>query len=298
MLHFLPSTILGVLTLVLIFLNTVFWSCFLFPIVLLKLVIPLNSWQKLCAVVLVKIAETWIDTNHLIYALTLKITWDIRGTETLAKQGWYLVLSNHQSWSDVLVLQKALNHRIPFLKFFLKKNLIWMPMLGQAWWALDMPFMQRYSKSFLEKHPELKGRDLETTRKACEKFRTMPTSIINFVEGTRLTPEKHLKRKSPFRHLLPPKAGGVAFVLAAMGDQFQKILDVTIVYPEKQLNLWDLVSGRVHRIIVDVREIEVPRQMLQGDYLNDPQYQIHFQNWLNELWRAKDERIESIEQVR
>jgi 1-acyl-sn-glycerol-3-phosphate acyltransferase len=296
-LNFLPPAILGSLTLSLIFLNTVFWSCFLFPVAFLKLILPLTAWQKFCAAVLIVIAQSWIDVNNAIFSLTQKIEWDVQGTDGLDKHGWYLVLSNHQSWLDVLVLQKVFNHKIPFLKFFLKKNLIWMPMLGQAWWAMDMPFMQRYSKEFLAKHPELKGQDLEATRKACEKFKLLPVSVINFVEGTRYTPEKHGQKQSPYRHLLPPKAGGIAFVLSAMGEQFQKILDVTIVYPEKHTNLWDMASGQVHKIVVSVRQLPLPQDLLTGDYTNDTAFQNRFQTWMNGLWSEKDTIFESLEKT-
>ena len=282
------STLRGVLTLSLVFINTVFWFLLVFPVAFIKISIPIKTVRLLCAKVLIFIAESWIDVNNLILGLAQNIVWEIEGNQDLLKKSWYLVLSNHQSWLDVLVLQKTLNHKIPFLKFFLKKNLIWMPFLGQVWWALDMPFMQRYSQDFLAKHPELKGRDLAITRKACEKFKDRPVSVINFVEGTRFTPAKHQRKKSPYRHLLPPKAGGVAFVLSSMGSLFQHILDVTIAYPEKNTTLWDFACGRVHKIRVSVRKIPVPQQLLNGDYAGDPKFQALFQAWINQLWQEKD----------
>ena len=118
----------------------------------------------------------------------------------LARHEWYLMTSNHQSWADILVLQKVTNRRVPSLKFFLKQELIWVPLLGLAWWALDFPFMKRYSRAQLEKRPELKGKDMETTRKACEKYAHYPVSVMNFFEGTRFTEEKHRQQNSPYRH--------------------------------------------------------------------------------------------------
>ncbi len=282
------SSLRGAFTLSLVFINTVFWFFLVFPVALLKILIPLKPVRVVCAKVLVLIAESWIDVNNVILGFTQNIIWEIEGNENLIKDSWYLVLSNHQSWLDVLVLQKTLNHKIPFLKFFLKKNLIWMPLLGQIWWALDMPFMQRYSQNFLAKHPELKGRDLAITRTACEKFKDLPVSVINFVEGTRFTAEKHQRKKSTYRHLLPPKAGGVAFVLSSMGFLFQHILDVTIAYPEKHTTLWDFACGRVHKIRVRVRKIPVPQHLLNGDYSGDPKFQAVFQAWINQLWQEKD----------
>jgi hypothetical protein len=129
----------------------------------------------------------------------------------------YLVISNHQSWVDIPALIQALNRRTPFFKFFLKKELIWVPFLGLAWWALDYPFMKRYSKAFLAKHPELAGQDLKITKEACELFKRQPVTVVNYLEGTRFNETKRKQQGSPFKRLLKPKAGGVAFVLAAMG---------------------------------------------------------------------------------
>ena len=134
------------------------------------------------------LAEGWIGTNNAMFRLMGSLPLDTRGLEGLSTREWYLVVSNHRSWVDILVLQAVFNRRIPFLKFFLKQQLIWVPFLGLAWWALDFPFMRRHSPEYLEKHPEQRGKDLDVTRRACEKFRLIPTSVMNFVEGTRFTP--------------------------------------------------------------------------------------------------------------
>ena len=218
------------------------------------------------------------------------INWDIRGLEKLNKKEWYLVMSNHQSWVDILVLQKTLNRKIPMLKFFLKKELIWVPFLGLAWWALDFPFMKRYSKKFLAKKPHLRGKDLESTKKACEKFKHTPTSIMNFVEGTRFTPQKKAAQKTSFVHLLNPKAGGIAFVLGSMGEYLHKIIDVTIVYPGTPPSLWDFLSGKTQGVVINFDVIEI-NQELKGDFFNDPEYKELFCQWLNLKWIEKDEKI-------
>jgi 1-acyl-sn-glycerol-3-phosphate acyltransferase len=200
-------------------------------------------------------------------------------------------LANHQTWVDIPVLQAALNRRAPFLRFFLKSQLFWVPLLGLAWWALDFPFMKRYSREQLQKRPELAGRDIQVTRRACAKFMHIPVAIMNFVEGTRFTPAKHDKQASPFRHLLKPKAGGVAFVLDAMGRALHSILDVTIVYPGGRPTLFDLMSNRVGEVRVHIRERSIPAELLGGDYQNDPAFRERMQNWLNEVWSEKDRLI-------
>ncbi len=290
MLSFLPSPLKGVLSFLLAMVSTI---CLTLPLIFLslfKFIIPFPSVIVILDKILIAIATLWVSVNSLISRLFSKIEWDIRGLEQLKRKEWYLVMSNHQSWVDILVLQKTLNRKIPMLKFFLKKELIWVPFLGLAWWALDFPFMKRYSKRMIAKNPHLQGKDLESTKKACERFKHTPISIMNFVEGTRFTPKKKETQKAPFVHLLNPKAGGVAFVLGSMGDYLHKIIDVTIIYPGKTPNFWDFICGRAKKIIVDFEVLEV-RQELKGDYFNDPEYKAAFCEWLNKIWVEKDERI-------
>ncbi|SLM28412.1 putative acyltransferase yihG [Desulfamplus magnetovallimortis] len=293
MLDFLPNTIKGMLSFLMYLLNTIVLCSVLFVVAFIKLVLPIPALLALYNRILISIAMTWVGINSINSDLFNRIEWKINGLEALHLKEWYLVLSNHQSWMDILVLQKVFRGKIPMLKFFLKKELIWVPILGLAWWALDFPFMRRYSSDFIKKNPHLKGKDLETTRKACEKFRTIPVSVMNFVEGTRFTPAKHERQKSPYKNLLNPRAGGVAFVLSTMGDCIRKIINVTIVYPDGADTFWGFISGRVRRVVVDIEVLPITDDIL-GDYFNDPVFKANFCEWLNGLWKEKDEKISSI----
>jgi 1-acyl-sn-glycerol-3-phosphate acyltransferase len=245
-----------------------------------------------CSAAVMWIAETWCEINKLIFRCCLPTQWEIRGDERLRADTSYLVIGNHQSWVDIPALVQALNRRTPFFKFFLKKELVWVPFLGLAWWALDYPFMKRYSKAFLAKNPELKGQDLDITREACELFKRQPVTVVNYLEGTRFTPAKKTGQASPYQYLLKPKAGGVAFVLAAMGEQLDAVLDVTVVYPSAGIpGFWDLISGQVPRVIVDIKTRELDPALWQGDYENDPVFRAYVQRWVNRLWLEKDARI-------
>ncbi len=293
MLNFLPHFIRGFLSILLYTVNTIILTVPLILLSFLKFVIPVHSFIVFLDKILISIATLWIKANSLNSRLFCAIEWDIRGLEHLKQKEWYLVLSNHQSWVDILALQTTLNQKIPMLKFFLKKELIFVPFLGLAWWALDFPFMKRYSKKELLQKPHLKGKDLESTRKACEKFKHTPVSIMNFVEGTRFTQNKKDRQKNPFCHLLSPKAGGISFVLGAMGEHLHHIIDVTIVYPEKIPTFWEYISGRVKKIIIDFEVIPLTG-FLKGDYLNDEDYKKRIFFWLNELWLKKDKKISKL----
>jgi len=291
MLVSLPLFIRLPLALLLVSLNVLLHATVLFVMAALKALLPIAGIRRALSRALVGIAEQWIAVNGFLFAAFTPTQWEIEGRDGLQSGGWYLVLSNHQSWVDIPVLQKTFNRRIPFLRFFLKKQLIWVPVLGLAWWALDFPFMQRHSKATLELHPELRSQDKEATRKACERFRESPVSVMNFVEGTRFRAHKHEQQRSPFAHLLRPRAGGVAFVLETMGEMLQGIVDVTIFYPGGQPTMIDLLAGRVRQIRVRVRQLPIPPEFLGGDYENDADFRARFQGWMSDLWAQKDALI-------
>ncbi|MAD73229.1 MAG: acyltransferase [Rheinheimera sp.] len=291
MFSFLPKPVVGVISVLLYFFNTLFWFVPVTLLAILKLP-PITRWQSWMTYLLDACAVAWISVNNFTTRLFTRIRWNVQGLEQLSRKDWYLLLANHQSWADILVLQNIFNRKIPFIKFFLKKELIYVPLLGICWWALDFPFMKRYSKHFLQKNPQLQGKDIETTRKACLKFQFKPTTVMNFVEGTRFTKAKHDMQQSPFSHLLKPKAGGVAFVLGAMGNQLHKMLNVTIYYPQGIPSFWDYISGKVRDITVNINVLPISSDLI-GDY-NDPNYREHFQQWVNQLWQQKDRELAAL----
>jgi 1-acyl-sn-glycerol-3-phosphate acyltransferase len=296
MLNFLPHWLRGSLILLLIICSTLSLVPFLLLAALLKLLIPISAWRRWCTVVSIEIANLWVGFNNLLLDVVNDIHWDVQGVEDLSLQDWYFVTCNHQSWADILVAQKVLFRKIPMLKFFLKQQLIWVPVIGLAWWALDFPFMKRYSAAEIAKNPALKGKDLETTRKACEKFKYTPVTVFNFLEGTRFTPAKHQHQQSPYRHLLKPKAGGAGFVLGAMGEQLHTMLNLTIYYPGDDRSFWHFLSGRVTEVVVRVEKRAISPQFLSRDYLNDEQFRREFQQWVSTLWEEKDRLINDLHQ--
>lgn len=267
------------------------------PIVLLALVKFLVPGQKLKKQV-TRGANffmwLWATLNGLILVISNRIEWRIDGGKGLKKEGWYLMISNHLSWTDIVVLCSVFKDRIPMPKFFLKQQLLYVPFVGMACWALDMPFMRRYSREYLIRHPEKRGQDLATTRRSCEKFRHLPTTVVNYVEGTRYTSEKQKKSSAPYQHLLSPKSGGIAYTLAAMGEQFDHIIDVTLAYPDNvDTPFKDMLMGKMKRIEVRIRLIPMTEEV-KGDYFNDKPYKRQFQQWLGDIWRDKDEVLKNI----
>lgn len=277
------AVIKGVFASLALGLNTLVHVSVLLPTALLKLVLPFDAVRRRIDPFLNGIATQWITVNNAWIDAVGNTRWDVQGVEGLDPRGWYLVSSNHRSWVDILVLQHVFNRRIPMLKFFLKRELIWVPFIGLAWWALDFPFMQRRGGAS-------GARDLARARRACEKFSLVPTSVINFLEGTRFTAAKHDAQQSPYTHLLKPKVGGLATAVATLGSQFHKLLDVTIVYPDGAPEFWTLLSGRLSAVTVRVEQREIPAELTAGDY-GDADFRRQMQAWINGMWSDKDALI-------
>lgn len=289
--RFLPPPLLGVTVGFFFALNTVLWAIPIYAFAIVKLLMPGKAARRWAASICDSAAQNWVGCNAWLTDLLLPTVFDVRGVEKLDIRGQYFIFSNHQTWNDIHVLQKTFYGKAPFFKFFLKQELIWVPVLGLAWWALDFPFMKRYTQAEIAKNPALKGKDIETTRKACEKFEGLPVSIFNFLEGTRFTKAKHDRQNSPYRYLLKPKAGGFAFTLSAMGSRLNSMQDVTIVYAEGPKTFWQFLRGDVKHVIVEVRELPIPAEFSTGDYENDAEFRARIQAWVANLWAEKDQRI-------
>ena len=270
--------------------NTIVSTPFLLGTVLLR-ALPNSQLQAKGKQWAVEIAERWIGNNNAMFDATQATEYEIHGLEQLNPQQSYLLVANHQSWTDIMVLQKVLNRQIPFFRFFLKQELIWMPIIGVCWWALDFPFMKRYSKEQLAKHPELKGKDKQTTIDRCKKLQGSPVSIMNFLEGTRFTPVKHEQQQSPYQNLLKPRSAGASYALSVLADSLDTLLNVTIVYPQGHSDYADFLAGRTPKIVVDIQVQPIPRDLREGDYENDAEFRQRFQDWVSAIWTDKDAKI-------
>jgi 1-acyl-sn-glycerol-3-phosphate acyltransferase len=274
-------------------LNTAVWGTLVFLGGIPKL-FTFGPTKGLFLRAMVWLGERWAQGNDQIFDWFLDTEWRIEGFDGLRRDGHYLVISNHVSWIDIFAVFRALHGKAPFIRFFLKHVLIWFPIAGQACWALEFPFMRRYSPEYLKQHPEKRGRDLETTRRACRRYRHIPVTIVNFVEGTRFTREKHEDQQSPYRHLLRPRVGGIGFVIASMGEQLDSMLDVTIVYPDRDVTIWDFVTNRVPWITMTARPVHIPDALITPEITEPGPKREEFKAWVEEVWREKDQEIARI----
>lgn len=294
MLKILPSPLKGALNALFLAAHTIFWCMPMYVFLILKFLSPNKSFRAWTDKVLVKIANGWISTNSLWMLATHRTKWDIPNMDHLKLNDWYFITCNHQSWTDILILHRIFLGKIPFIRFFIKRELLFLPFLGLAWWAYDFPIMSRYSKQQIAKNPSLRGKDLEATKKACKIYQNYPVTILNFLEGTRNTAAKHKMQKSPYKNLLIPKLGGFSFAIYAMDKKITHVLDVTIAYPYGKPSFWQFLCGDVKEIKVHIQEFEIPQNLLEWDDLENPEQRKQFSDWVNHIWEEKDKRLESL----
>lgn len=278
------------------FLTLTFVFSFFLPLALVKLLVPVAAFRRQCTLGLAWMSDRWLDSVNFLSDHCIGVRYEFQGVEHLEHSGHYLIFANHNSWWDILtIFYFCRRHNLPFPRFFLKRALLWLPMIGFVCWALDMPFVYRVTKEQVHKNPQLKGRDLEVTRRACQKFRDLPVTVINFLEGTRFTQKKHDAQKSPYRNLLRPRASGAEFMLNAMGEMFDGIIDLTITYaPTAEVKLTNIAMGRIRGIKLKARLLPVPLDMVSGDLRHDPHRRSLFHRWVSEIWAHKDAELDQL----
>lgn len=292
----LPRLLNGALTVLLYGLSTLFWGLPVYGFALVKLVIPEPRARAWCRRALTWLGDSWVGTNRWMSAFLQGPIWDVQ-LPPLRRDGHYLVLSNHRSWVDIFALFLVLHRRTAWPRFLLKDSLKWAPIIGQACWAMDFPFMKRHSREFLHKHPERRGDDLEATRRSCSVLKGQPLTIINYVEGTRFSEAKRIKQSSPYQHLLRPAPGSAAVIMQHLGAELDTILDATLFYPQGPVGVWDLFCGRVKRIVVRIEELPVPPELVGRDFREETEFKVAFKAWLNDLWQAKERKLGELERV-
>lgn len=295
MLNFLPAMVVGFISIILFLLNLIFIPTLIVIFGVIRVILPFkaarHSIDKLIHDVL---TVAWMKLNNAIIRFTTKTKWVVAGKGILRRKRKYILVCNHQSWLDILVIHKIFGNKAAMPVFFMKRSLLWsLPIVGFACWLIGCPFIRRVSKSYLKKHPKKKLQDIEATKKLCERFETHPVTIINFLEGTRFTLDKKKKQRSSYRHLLKPKATGFALVVNSMKDTMQEIINVTIIYPQQEQIAWRFCCGELDKIVVHYEVLPITDEW-SGDYLKDRAFRVKFQNKLNQMWQEKDELIGSI----
>ena len=138
----------GLTVILLLLFNLLLWGV---PVALggivkfaVQLTAPKSRLRTRVILVLAGLAARWVGGNDRVFDWLLPTRWDIAGIgDDVQPSGHYLIISNHVSWVDIVVLFRAFHGRAAFIRFFLKHQLIWFPIVGQGCWALEFPFMRR-----------------------------------------------------------------------------------------------------------------------------------------------------------
>ena len=287
---FIFENIIGITSITILVLNTFILSCFLIPLGIIKFFLPITGLKVLFTKFIIKVGELWIFTNKIWVKALHNPKWQIIGKENIKSDGWTIATSNHQSFADIFLLQDITNRKMPMLKFFMKYVLIYVPVIGLSWWALDMPFLKRYTKKQLENNPELRGKDVREMKRALKHYALYPVTVFSFAEGTRFTIKKNLHQKSPFKNLLKPKEGGLATALSLV-NEIDSLIDFTIKFDTKKRSFWDYLCGRMNSVKVIIREIKIPAKFLNINLLENKILRSEFKDWLHDIWNEKDTLI-------
>ena len=293
---FFKNTIRIPLFLIFLSLNTIFHGSLVSLCGFIKFIIPIPEFRIFVARIAYWISGGFVLSDNILMKVFYDPEWDIKVQGNLNMKGTYLVISNHLSLLDIPALQRVFFKQIPFLRFFIKQQLIFVPFLGQGLWALNFPSMKRYSKETMNKHPELRGKDLETTKRSCENLRGKPVSMLIYAEGTRFTPEKHSRKNSPYKNLLKPRAGGIHTVLSCLGDELTSILNVTLVYPgHVSPSLLDFLLGKIPKVVIRIESHKLGESGVPSfETIQSKAGSLAVRHFLNQSWEVKDKIISKI----
>ena len=288
------SLLVGSITFILILSELILGFGTLAIINLPRAIIPLKSFKIFLSKVSNFIGDLTVYGLKIIMLLmhgdNIKL---INKNHEFNQDEWYMAMSNHQSWADIFVLLVSANYKIPLLKFFMKKELWWIPFVFLANKTLNMPFVNRHSKAAIDKDPSLRTKDYENTLKSCKRFLRSPSTIFSYAEGTRFTKEKHELQKSPYQNLLIPKIGGMATALSAM-PKINTLIDYTLVYKSDKRSAWNFLTGEMREAKVLVTKHKIPEDLKNRNYAEDQKYREDFKNWIESIWSQKDKDIENL----
>ena len=287
------SSVIGLITFVLILIELIIGFGTLAIINIPRGIIPLKIFKIYLAKVSNIIGDLTVYGLKLIMLLMHGNNISVINNQKFDKNEWYMAMSNHQSWADIFILLVAANYKLPLLKFFMKRELWWIPFVFLANKTLNMPFVNRHSKKEIEQNPSLRNQDYKNTLKSCKRFLRTPSTIFSYAEGTRFTDEKHDQQGSPYNNLLSPKIGGMATALSAMPN-INTLVDYTVVYKSKKRDAWSFAKGDMKHVKVLVTKYKIPDNLKNRNYANDKDYRDEFKNWIETIWAEKDKKIEEL----
>ncbi|MDB3951759.1 acetyltransferase [Gammaproteobacteria bacterium] len=291
--YYIKSNIIGFFTFILIVVELIIGFGTLTIVNIPRAIFPFKSLKIKLSKISNTIGEYTVYGLKIIMKIMHRDAMQVLDNNEFDKNQWYMAISNHQSWADIFILLVAAHKRIPLLKFFMKKELAWIPFVFLANKTLNMPFVNRHSKKQLEKNPNLRFKDYENTLMACKRFQRSPSTIFSYAEGTRNNSTKHQAQNSPYKNLLIPRVGGIATALSAMPN-IDVLVDYSVVYKSNKRGAWAFLKGDMRDVKVSVKKYNIPEDLKNKNYSTDEEYRKNFKIWIEGIWEEKDKEIERL----
>jgi 1-acyl-sn-glycerol-3-phosphate acyltransferase len=259
-------------------LNLVFWALLLALLLPAKAVRRTRPWFNRLAD---RIYHAAVRIDSALLRRVSGVLWRFDEL-TLDPTRPHIVLANHRSWADILIVQAVVATRGPIVKFLAKRQLLFTPIFGLIILAFDFPILRRRTR---RGDDPAKRRDDDRRRvsEAAAVLLDSPAAILSFAEGTRFSEAKLKASHGPYDHVLPPRAGGlVAMIEALGGGGGGRIVDLTIAY-SRTVSFWEFLGGESGPVsvlweTVEIAEVEPGRA----------------QAWLNARWRRKDAALRNL----
>jgi len=243
----------------------------LLPISIISWLIPLPAVTRCCnfiADLIYRIAVK-IDTFWIQQVLGIKLV--IKGKANT--QQTPVVICNHQSWFDIPLVQHVITGNGPIIKFLVKREIVWIPIIGWICLVLNFPRLRRGNNNG-------KGEsDFSIIQKASEGHGNESGALLIFPEGTRFTQTKKANQKAPYHHLLKPRTGGLKMI-KQHADADTSLVDITIDYHQKDIHIWHCLRAEPSKITITLEHYSLAE-------IDD------IETWLNNRWLEKDKRLSS-----
>ncbi|MYD46689.1 MAG: hypothetical protein F4W92_10075 [Gammaproteobacteria bacterium] len=255
----------GVVSFAILFCYTLVGCVTVYVLALAQFLCPVPSWRKQIRGANDGVVTAWVFLNEKMCQLLRWIRIELTLPDTLpTRKEWWIIASNHQSWADIVILEIVFRTLAPPIKFFTKRELIWVPFLGFGLWLLRFPYVRRGKREKGQSRQQAQQKNRQELKRAAQQFHERPISLLLFLEGTRYTPIKHTQQRPLYQHLLRPKLGGLAFSLEALDGEVDRIVNVTVNYEGAVPGFWQFLCGRCRQVTVRVETIPLTASFNQN----------------------------------
>ena len=238
----------------------------LLPISIVSWLIPLPAVSRWCTFAVDHVYRFAVRVDSFWMLRVVGIELEIKGEINTDQAP--VVICNHQSWFDIPLVQEVITGNGPIIKFLVKREITWVPIIGWICLALNFPRLRRGDNKVTGES------DFSIIEKASKKHGDVSGALLIFPEGTRYSALKRERQKAGYKHLLKPKTGGLRTIKEYAGPD-TSLVDITIDYHQKGVNIWNCLHGNPRKITLLLEHYKLSE-------IDD------IEAWLADRWAAKD----------